>query len=109
VLTAEGYDPGVVNLWARDPALRQRAPELRPVLFTLGQDDQGRRLEPSFDLVERRLERRGRGEDPGVRDDGQELVNARPGDRPWSPRAGQLADPSVRGLVPRGILPVGVD
>lgn len=109
VEAADRGDARVMHLRAGDPPLPEGRPELRPVAFGFREEHQAGCLEPRLDLVQGCGEGRGRGVDSGVSHDSQELVQARPGDGPGGPALGQLRDPRVGGIVPRGVFAVGVD
>ena len=68
-----------------------------------------RRLEPGGNLIQGDVERRRRIIDARVGDDGDELVQARPGDRPARRALRQSGDAGVGAVVPEGIGAVRVD
>jgi hypothetical protein len=79
------------------------------VVPRLGEEHQARRLEPSRDGLYGQLTGRRRIEHPGMRDDGEEFVNARPRDCPRSGAGDEPLQGVPGGLVPLHLLAVRVD
>lgn len=75
---AKRCDAGIMDLRARHPTRPKKNGQLVEVALGFGEENESPRLEPGGDLRERFLDRRGRPEDPRVRDDRQKLVNAGP-------------------------------
>ena len=96
----ERGDPRIVH--SRSDHIRrcEHRAELRPVVDRLRENDERRRLRPTVDLIERAIEARRRVEDPRMRDDGKELVDARPRNRPRVGRLGERAERGPCQLVP---------
>ncbi len=106
---AERGHARVVHQGAGDPALDQGGTQAGPVTLGLGEEDEARGLEPRLHLIQRDLERARRGEDTRMGDDGQELVDAGPRDRPGCPVFSELPDPRGCRVVPGRVFAVGVD
>ena len=82
MLEAEGRDARVVHPTAGHLAIAEKAAEVRPVIRTLGEQDECRTLEPCIELSEGLGEGRRGVENPRMRDDRKELVNTRPRNAP---------------------------
>jgi hypothetical protein len=109
VETAERCDARVVDLRAGDPPFLQGTPQLRPVTVGLGHKDQTGGFEPCRYLIDRHGERRRRRVNSRVGHDGQELVETRPGNAPRGSPFCQFGDPVVGDVMPRRVLPMGVN
>ena len=108
MMYAQRRNPGIVHLGSSDTSVLEEPTKNSPVSGGLRERRQAGRLEPGIDLFQGQRKRRGRTVDSGMGHDSQKLVEARPGDRPGGRCAGQPADASERGLVPRRVLAMGV-
>jgi len=109
VEAAQGGHSGIVNLGAGNASVSHDRDQLGPVTLRLRQQCQGRRLQPCLDLFYRGSQRRWRGIDSRMRHNGKELVKARPGNGPGCALFSQPRDPRGSGVMPGGILAVGID
>src|SRR5262249_15699513 len=75
----QGSDPGVVHARPRYPCLVHDPPKHRPVTFDLGKKDEAWRAQPRAHPLTRDRQWWRRPPDPRMCDDGDELVDARPG------------------------------
>jgi len=98
---AKGRDAGVVHPRAGNPSGLDLRAQVSPVLGTLREEHEARRLEPRLDLVEGGLGRRRRIPDPRMRGDRQELVDAGPGEGPVPRRGLAVASPESLDSGPR--------
>jgi len=89
MLEADRRDARIMDLGAGGLPASNEGAEPRPMAGAFSQQDQARRSEPGFDLIDGEIERCRRGVDPRVRRDGQELVEAGPGDGPGSAAFGE--------------------
>lgn len=106
---ADRGDAGVVDAGTGNAAGFEKPAELGPVAVGLAQEREARGFEPGVHLPERGGERRGGLVDPGVRDDGEELVDAGPRDRPRGLAFGEGLEPRDGLVVPLRVLAVRVD
>jgi len=106
--TQGGYS-SIMNLGASNASVSHDRNQLGPVTLLLRQQCQGRRLQPCFDLFYRGSQRRWRGIDSWMRHNGKELVKARPGNGPGRAIFSQSCDVCGSGVMPGGILAVGID
>jgi len=106
---AQRGDPGIVYLRTRDASCGQRGTQFRPIASRFRQEHQARSLQPTLHLSQRCLMGARRIVNLWVRDDGEELMKARPRERPGFPSLGQLAQAGIRGLMPRRVLAVNVN
>ena len=74
-----------------------------------GQQNESGRLEPGVHLIESAFDGRRRRIDARMRNDGEKLVNARPGYRPRCVSLGELRDYAHRPFVKRRVFPMGGD
>ena len=109
VFCAQCRYPGVMGLRARYPAAQQQGTKVLPVIRRLGEQDNSRRFDPGVNLFDGAVERCRRRVDPRVGHNGDELVNARPGDCPRLLPLGQFGDAGIGGIMPRGVFPVRID
>lgn len=105
---AERCDARVVDAWAGDAPCVEQSTKLCPVLGALGEELETRRLEPGVDLTASRVGRRGWIPDARVSGDGQEFVDAGPGDRPGGAALCELPHAGSGALVPLGLCAVRV-
>lgn len=106
---ADGSDASVVHPWTGDTAALQELPQHRPVAGALIEQGQGWRFEPCLHLVDSGGHRSRGVVDPGMGDDREELVDARPGYGPRRTALGEAADRGRRPAVPLGVCAMGVD
>src|SRR6185437_11711399 len=95
-----------MNARSSNAALTQQITQYVPVSRLLREQDDVGRLDPDGGSIERQGGRRGWLEDPGVGDDGEKLVDARPRNAPRA--CADLTQSRGRGVVPRRIGPVCV-
>jgi hypothetical protein len=81
---AEGGDAGVMHFGAGDLPREKQSLEDRPVTGGLAQEYDARRSQESSHLPEGTLELRWRAVDLRMSGDGQEFMDARPGNSPWN-------------------------
>jgi hypothetical protein len=109
VLEAQGGNSCIVDLWTRYAAGTKNVPEVIPVVFRFGKQDQTWRFEPGLHLIQCRFDWCRRSINPGVGRNGQKLVDARPRCGPGRSSLGQFKNACVGGLVPRRVFAVGVN
>lgn len=98
--TAQCRDAGVVDLRARYTAGHERGAQFRPIAFRLSQQHQTGSFQLSLHLSKRGLEGAGRIVNVRMRNDGEELVEAGPGNCPSRPAFRQFGEASIRGFMP---------
>jgi len=109
VLNAQRSHSGVMHPRTDDPATGKQASQLTPVRIGFGEQHEARRFEPCVDLGERDLKRSGWRENPEMRDDRQELVHARPRNRPCGPALREARHARRGSFVPVDVLPLRID
>src|SRR6266508_1672882 len=109
VKAAQSGHARIVDVRAGDPAVPHHGFELPPVAFRLCQQRKARRFQPRVYLIDRCGQVGRRRVNSWMRDDRQEFVQARPWNRPGRAPFGQLRQPRVGGVMPRGILAMSVD
>ena len=98
--------------WTRAPAIRPAASNSRKVGQWSVDSANSTRLgefDPGVDLVEGALKGRRRRIDTRMRDDGEKLVHARPGNRPWRRSLREFRNSLRCDVVKRRVLSMGVD
>jgi len=105
VESAQSGHARIVDVRAGDPPVPHHGFELTPVAFRLRQQRQARRFQPRVDLIDRCGQGSRRRVNSWMRDDRQEFVQARPWTRPGHARFGQLRQPRVVGVMPKGAKP----
>lgn len=109
VLAAQRRDPRIMDQRSGNPTGGEQRTQNRPMRPRLGQERQSRRFEPSIDLFEGSRQRRRRRIDPRMRHNGEEFVQARPGNGPDRRPFRQFRYASAGDLVERRLLAMRVD
>ena len=102
-------DAGIVH--HRPHGLGRQSQMLKPiqVIGTFSKKAERRRSHPRPHGLDRDRHRGGRTVDPGMGHIGQKLMHARPGDGPQGRTLGQPRHHLQRRVVPRRVLPMGID
>ncbi len=108
VRLADRRDPRVMYQRSGDASSLHRRLQPRPIACPLADQAQARRFKPNLQIGHCPIERRRRSEHPGMRDNRQELVNARPGNRPRRGVLRKHDQTCRRSRMPRRIRPMGI-
>ena len=106
---AKGRDASVVHSRSVDFGLGDQAREDVPISFGFREGHYTGRFEPRADLLQRFRGCRGRGEDPFVRNDGEEFMQTGPRQCPGGGAFGQVTHACGGGLVPLAVTTVSVN
>lgn len=109
VVETEGGDPGVVDSWSVDFSSEGELVEFVEVSGAFPEETESRAGTPSGECVESDVQRSGRTIDFGVGDDGEELMETWPWNRPRLARGGESFEPGEGGFMPGRVLAMAVD
>ena len=109
MLLAKRRNSRVVNTWPVDTTSRQQCAEGRPMVGGFGQHDKSGRCQPCVYLIECPCDRRRWRIDARMGHDSEELMQARPRNRPGCLPFGEFCHPLRSGFMKRRIFSMRID